>query len=190
LVESSGNHLLELIGALLDVSRIDSGRLELRETAFDLAGELRNIGELYQLRCESKGIGFQAFIDLEEPHMVVGDAARLRQVLHNLLGNAVKFTKTGLIILKVQRQDDQRYSFDVRDTGPGIASKDLGHIFEAFAQVDESATRPADGTGLGLTIARELARAMGGDISVSSALGVGSRFEFTATVFSSLKTTR
>jgi len=87
--------------------------------------------------------------------------ARVRQVLHNLLGNAVKFTKSGLVVLKVQRQGDL-FSFEVRDTGPGISAKDAAHIFDAFRQADDSATRPADGTGLGLTIAREIAQAMGG----------------------------
>ena len=122
--------------------------MQLHLTVFDLAGESRNIADLYQLRCETKGVGFKAFIEIQEPFMVVEDAARLRQVLHNLLGNAVKFTKSGLIIFRVQRAGDEAYSFDVRDTGPGITAKDLGHIFEAFRQVDDSATRPADGTGL------------------------------------------
>src|SRR5262249_34912486 len=104
---------------------------------------------------------------------------RIRQVLHNLLGNAVKFTRRGLVTLHVH-WEGAIWSFEVTDTGPGIAQKDLARIFEAFSQADDSAARPADGTGLGLTIARELARAMGGDIEVSSAPGVGSRFTFTA----------
>ena len=179
LVESSGTHLLELIGSLLDISRIESGRLELHRTSFDLAVELNNVADLYKLRCDSKGLDFSSSIRLDNPCGVLGDAARLRQVLHNLLGNAVKFTKSGLIVLKVQRHGEL-YSFDVRDTGPGIATKDVEHIFDAFRQADDSATRPADGTGLGLTIAREIAQAMGGDVTVSSAVGVGSQFIFTA----------
>ena len=179
LLESSGTHLLELIGSLLDISRIESGRLELRQASFDLAQELANVADLYKLRCDSKGLDFNSSLRIDVPCRVVGDAARVRQVLHNLLGNAVKFTKSGLVVLKVQRQGDL-FSFEVRDTGPGISAKDAAHIFDAFRQADDSATRPADGTGLGLTIAREIAQAMGGDVTVSSAVGVGSQFTFTA----------
>jgi len=179
LLESSGTHLLELIGSLLDISRIESGRLELRQASFDLAQELANVADLYKLRCDSKGLDFSSSIRIDSPCRVLGDAARVRQVLHNLLGNAVKFTKSGLVVLKVQRQG-QLFSFEVRDTGPGISAKDAAHIFHAFRQADDSATRPADGTGLGLTIAREIAQAMGGDVTVSSAVGVGSQFTFTA----------
>ncbi len=178
LLESSGTHLLELIGSLLDISRIESGRLELSPTSFDLANELKNVADLYKLRCESKGLDFSSSISLEGPR-VLGDAARLRQVLHNLLGNAVKFTKGGLVVFKVQLKGGN-FSAEVRDTGPGIAARDMAHIFDAFKQADDSATRPADGTGLGLTIAREIARAMGGDVTLSSAVGVGSKFVFTA----------
>jgi signal transduction histidine kinase/FixJ family two-component response regulator len=179
LIQSSGRHLLELIGALLDVSRIDSGRLELHLAPFDLGSELRNIADLYDIRCQGKGLGFHAKIRIPASPWMRGDAARIRQVLHNLLGNAVKFTQRGAVSLEV-RAEGALWSFAVIDTGPGIANTDLNHIFEAFRQVDETAARPADGTGLGLTIARELARAMGGDIAVNSALGVGSRFTFTA----------
>jgi signal transduction histidine kinase/CheY-like chemotaxis protein len=179
LLEASGTHLVELIGSLLDISRIEAGRLELHPASFDVAGELRNVADLYQVRCDSKGLDFNSSIRVESPSYVHADAARLRQVLHNLLGNAVKFTRAGLVVLKVHRQGDT-FSFEVRDTGPGIAPADAVNIFEAFRQADESATRPADGTGLGLTIAREIARALGGDITVSSAVGLGSQFTFTA----------
>ena len=179
LLESSGTHLLELIGSLLAISRIESGRLELRQTSFDLAQELANVADLYKLRCDSKGLDFNSSLRIDRPCRVVGDPARVRQVLHNLLGNAVKFTKSGLVVLKVQRHGDL-FSFEVRDTGPGISVKDAAHIFDAFRQADDSATRPADGTGLGLTIAREIAQVMGGDVTVSSAVGVGSQFTFTA----------
>jgi len=179
LIDSSGKHLLELIGALLDVSRIDAGRLELHLAPVDLESEIRTIADLYEIRCQSRGLGFRASIKLPESSWVQADAARVRQVLHNLLGNAVKFTQRGMVSLNAYTNSGS-WVVEVTDTGPGIAAKDLAHIFEAFRQVDDSAARPADGTGLGLTIARELARAMGGDISVSSAVGVGSRFTFTA----------
>jgi len=179
LIQSSGTHLLELIGALLDVSRIDAGRLELHRSAFDLSNEVRNLADLYELRCQGKGIGFRAVLDIPETCWVHGDAARVRQVLHNLLGNAVKFTERGLVRFKVH-QGAGLFTFEIADTGPGIAPADLPHIFEAFRQVDATAVRPADGTGLGLTIARELAQAMSGDIEVGSMVDVGSRFSFTA----------
>lgn len=179
LIRSSGSHLLELIGALLDVSRIDSGHLELHHAPFDLAEELRTMSELYEVRCQGKGIGFQRMLDLPSNCWVRGDAARVRQVLHNLLGNAVKFTDRGQVRLKVSRRADC-HAFEVTDTGRGISANALPHIFEAFRQVDGAAASPGDGTGLGLTIARELAQAMGGNIEVSSVKGVGSSFVFTA----------
>jgi signal transduction histidine kinase/FixJ family two-component response regulator len=179
LIDSSGKHLLELIGALLDVSRIDAGRLELHPAPVDLETEIRTIADLYEIRCQGKGLGFRASIKFPESSWVRGDAARIRQVLHNLLGNAVKFTQRGMISLNAY-VDAGTWVLEITDTGPGIATEDLSRIFEAFRQVDDTAARPADGTGLGLTIARELARAMGGNIGVSSAVGVGSRFTFTA----------
>ena len=179
LIDSSGRHLLELIGALLDVSRIDAGRLELHPAPFDIEAETRSISDLYEIRCQGKGIGFRTSVQLPESCWVNGDAARIRQILHNLLGNAVKFTHRGLVNLNVYARSNT-YVFEITDTGPGIEAKDLARIFEAFRQVDDTASRPAEGTGLGLTIARELAQAMGGTISVSSAVGVGSRFTFTA----------
>ncbi len=179
LIDSSGKHLLELIGALLDMSRIDAGRLELHPAPVDLEAEVRTLADLYEIRCQGKGLAFRTSIKLPESSWVLADAARVRQVLHNLLGNAVKFTQRGMVSLNVYATG-RTFALEITDTGPGIASKDLSHIFEAFQQVDDTASRPADGTGLGLTIARELARAMDGDISVSSAVGVGSRFTFTA----------
>ena len=179
LIESSGTHLLALIGALLDVSRIDAGRLELHLVPIDLEKEVRTIADLYEIRCESKGLGFRSSIKFPHSFWVMADPARIRQVLHNLLGNAVKFTQSGLVSLNAHMVGE-RFVFEVMDTGPGIDSRDMEHIFEAFHQADETAARPSDGTGLGLTIAREISRAMGGDITVSSALGVGSRFAFTA----------
>ena len=177
LIESSGKHLLELIGALLDVSRIDSGHLQLHIAPFDLTAEVLNLAELYEVRAQGKGVGFRCSIDLGDACWVRGDAARVRQILHNLLGNALKFTDKGLVRFVATRAKE-KFVFEVADTGPGISATDLPRIFEAFHQADDTAARPADGTGLGLTIARELARAMGGDITVSTALGVGSRFGF------------
>lgn len=177
LIRSSGTHLLELIGALLDVSRIDAGRLEIHSAPFDLVLEIRSMADLYELRAETKGIAFRAAIEIGDSCWVHADAARVRQILHNLLGNAVKFTKRGWVGFSAT-QVKGVFHFEVTDTGPGIAVDELPHIFEAFRQAGDSAAKPADGTGLGLTIARELARAMQGDIIAASAPGVGSRFDF------------
>ena len=177
LIRSSGSHLLELIGALLDVSRIDSGKLTLYPAPFDLSADLRNLAELYSMRADAKGVSFEATLDIGESCWVQGDATRWRQILHNLLGNAIKFTKRGVVSLSA-KEGSGTYTFVVTDTGPGIDPKDLPHIFEAFRQADETASRPAEGAGLGLTIARELAIAMGGELSVESSLGIGTRFQF------------
>lgn len=179
LILNSGGHLLGLIGALLDVSRIDSGHLELHSAPFDLSAELRDLADVYDVRCQAKGIAFEATVNLPSPCWVNGDPARLRQILHNLLGNAVKFTQRGLVRLTTSESAGV-FTFEIADTGAGIPQADMTKIFEAFRQVDETAARPADGTGLGLTIAREIAQAMAGDIAVSSVLGVGSKFIFTA----------
>ena len=179
LIQASGTHLLELIGALLDVSRIDAGRLELHPAPFDLGVEVRNMSDLYEVRCDAKGISFQADVALGTTCWVKADAPRIRQILHNLLGNAVKFTDRGTVRFSASMSSGT-FCFEVNDTGPGIASDDLPHIFEAFRQAGGNAAKPADGTGLGLTIARELALAMEGDIVASSSLGLGSRFRFTA----------
>ncbi|NUP86486.1 MAG: response regulator [Burkholderiaceae bacterium] len=179
LVKASAEHLLELIGALLDMSRVDAGKLVLQLAPFDLTKELRTLADLYALRAESKGIAFSTRIQIAQPTWVNADAARLRQVLHNLLGNAIKFTKRGLVSLSVT-ESDGLFRFDAVDTGSGIPAEDLPFVFDAFRQTRATAARPAEGSGLGLWISRQLAEAMEGNITVSSAPGVGSRFSFTA----------
>jgi signal transduction histidine kinase/CheY-like chemotaxis protein len=178
LIRSSGSHLLELIGALLDVSRIDSGKLELHLSPIDLAAEIKNLADLYGTRATTKGISFETKLELGDTCWVQGDGTRVRQILHNLLGNAIKFTRRGVVSIAA-RESAGAFVFEVVDTGPGIESKDLPHIFEAFRQADDSATRPSEGAGLGLTIARELAQAMNGALEAESTMGVGSRFTLT-----------
>jgi signal transduction histidine kinase/AmiR/NasT family two-component response regulator len=175
LIRSSGSHLLELVGALIDVSRIDSGKLELHLAPCDMSAEFKSIAELYAIQASAKGLGFESRIELESTHWVLVDATRVRQILHNLLGNAIKFTKRGVVSIAV-RETDSALVVQIADTGQGIEERDLPFIFDAFRQVDDSATRPAEGAGLGLTIARELARAMDGGLKVESTVGVGSRF--------------
>ncbi|HJV60272.1 MAG TPA: ATP-binding protein [Albitalea sp.] len=179
LIESSGMHLLELINDLLDISRIESGQLKIAASDFDLNAESRRVAEIYAVRAGDKGLSFSFDCRIESPSWVRGDASRLRQVLHNLLGNAVKFTRTGFVSLSLERGPGGQFVFLVRDSGVGISPEDQAHIFEAFHQAAGTAARPFEGTGLGLTIAREVAQAMGGDITCRSALDVGSSFRFT-----------
>ena len=179
LIESSGTHLLELINDLLDVSRINDGQFALNPKPFDLSLQLDQVAEVFSLRAADKGLGFELTNSLPRPCWVMGDAARLRQVLHNLLGNAVKFTHQGQIRLIAKSGDraDQIH-LAVQDSGEGIGTDDLARIFAPFHQ--GVGQRPTDGVGLGLTIAREIAIAMGGDIAVQSSPAQGSHFEFTA----------
>ncbi len=181
LIESSGTHLLSLINDLLDIARIESGQLKIQRSTYDLAAELERVAGVYAVRAEDKGLVFTSDLRLPRPCWVEGDAARTRQVLHNLLGNAVKFTQKGWIGLSAHREPgDETVIFEIRDTGVGIAPADQGHIFEAFRQAASGPARPLEGTGLGLTIAREIAHALGGDITCQSTVGVGSLFRFTA----------
>ncbi|MBL8349750.1 MAG: response regulator [Burkholderiaceae bacterium] len=183
LIESSGTHLLGLINDLLEVSRIDAGHFTLREDVFDLAAQLQQIADLFTLRAADKGLGFTLRLELPRPCWVRGDAARLRQVLNNLLGNAIKFTRQGGILLEARpgAQPD-RVRLAVHDTGVGISAAELARIFQPFHQAGtgSSGMHTTDGVGLGLTIAREIAIAMGSDIQVHSATGVGSSFSFEA----------
>jgi signal transduction histidine kinase/ActR/RegA family two-component response regulator len=180
IVQAQGEHLLGLIGALLDVSRIETGRLELHNATFDLSEEVKRLADLYKERTSETAISFILDGHIPAACWVSGDPARIRQVLHNLLGNAVKFTKRGWIKLSVARGERGEMVFAVADTGLGILASDQAAIFEAFRQAPGPAAQPEIGTGLGLTIARELARAMGGDVTVESVIGVGSKFEFRA----------
>ena len=182
LIEASGVHLLGLINDLLDVSRIEAGQFLLREQPFELGEQIEHVAEIYEVRANDKGLAFECRVELERPCWVSGDAGRFRQVLHNLLGNSMKFTEYGRITLRVRHDPGvpERVVAEVSDTGPGIAAADLERLFEAFQQLGGANGRPVPGTGLGLTIAREIARAMGGDVAVRSAIGEGSTFRFEA----------
>jgi signal transduction histidine kinase len=178
LIEASGAHLLELINDLLDITRIEAGQLKISPVEFDLAAEAQRVADVYAVRAEDKGLSFSFACRVPSPFIVRGDPSRLRQVLHNLLGNAVKFTKSGFVAMSLDAAGDGLFSFQIRDSGMGIALDEQAHIFEAFRQAAKTSA-PLEGTGLGLTIARELAHAMGGDITCKSAPEVGSSFQFT-----------
>jgi len=181
LIESSGTHLLGLINDLLDISRIEAGQFAMRSERFELGTVIQNLADLYTVRAIDKGLDFTLNLQLDLPCWVTGDPARVRQVLHNLLGNAVKFTQQGKITLTLMRDAETgRLTAEVQDTGPGIEASELEHVFEAFRQVGGAASRPFEGTGLGLTIARDIAQAMGGDIHMRSSVGVATCALFTA----------
>jgi signal transduction histidine kinase len=188
LIQSSGSHLLTLINDLLDMSLIESGEMRAREGDCDLHEEVQRLAEIYAVRCNDKGLEWCASIGISKPCLVRIDIARTRQVLHNLLGNAVKFTQSGFVRLIVQCStsgggDHAAYadvSFVVEDSGLGIAQSDQQRIFGAFQQASWTGTNALEGTGLGLSIARELAIRMDGDITCRSGLGQGSTFTFTA----------
>jgi signal transduction histidine kinase/DNA-binding response OmpR family regulator/HPt (histidine-containing phosphotransfer) domain-containing protein len=180
-VQSSGRHLLGVINDILDFSKVESGQLQLESADFDLVDVVEDAVAMFAQPAESKGLELAAqFTPADGRLPLRGDPFRLRQVLVNLLGNAVKFTEEGEIVVRVRRLEqsatDVRVQICVEDTGIGIAPAAQQHIFEHFAQADSSTTRRYGGTGLGLAICRRLLALMGGSIEVESALGRGSTF--------------
>ena len=177
-VHGAGVTMKALVDDILDVAKMETGNLTIEAVPVDLRKTLGDVSRLWEEQARAKGVAFK--LDLEScPQLIIGDAARLRQVVFNLLSNALKFTATGAIDLRATRTDDGKLSISVRDTGIGIPADKLEEIFESFKQVDAGTTRQFGGTGLGLSICRNLARAMGGDVSVTSAIGVGSTFAIT-----------
>ncbi len=174
-VRSSADALLTIINDLLDFSKIDAGKLELQPVPFDVQALLSDVARSLALRAHEKGLELVVTIDVDVPAGLRGDALRLRQVLVNLVSNAIKFTDDGEVVLSLHR-DKSGFRFTVRDTGIGIAEEKQEEIFDAFTQADGSATRRFAGTGLGLTISSRLVDAMGGTIAVKSKVGKGSTF--------------
>jgi signal transduction histidine kinase/CheY-like chemotaxis protein len=177
LIEASGSHLQGLINDLLEASVINAGRFVLHGADFELGAQLDEVCEVFALRAAERGLDFALQSELPRPFWVHGDAARLRQVLHNLLGNAVKFTARGGITLRATRTTFG-VRLTVRDTGPGLDAEELERVFQPFQQA--AARQPADGVGLGLTISREIALAMGGNVTAESTPGAGAAFHFDA----------
>jgi len=179
-VKTSGDTLLSLIKEILDFSKIEADRLDLEIAAFDLAALLEETVELIAPRAQAKGLEIASYLEDGLPRQVMGDAARLRQVLLNLAGNAVKFTEQGGAAVLVQAgAGPHEISFLVRDTGIGIAPAQQSRIFGEFEQADSSAARRFSGTGLGLAISKRIVERMGGGIAVDSAPGAGSTFRVT-----------
>lgn len=177
IVNRAGQHLLALINDVLEISRIETGHSTIRNEVFDLPGNLAVIEDMIRIRAAAKALVFTIERRGELPRYVRGDAHRLRQVLLNLLGNAVKYTDTGRVILRLIPSANT-IRFEVEDTGPGIAPEEQERIFRAFYQTPGGIAK-GQGTGLGLTISREFVRLMGGELGVRSALGKGSVFAFT-----------
>ena len=182
IAEASGNTLLTLINDILDFSRLESGRVEIEHIPFDLPAKVHQIAALFELQTRGKNINVEVDIAAAVPSNVMGDPVRLGQVLTNLVGNAIKFTPAGEVKIQIDavaRSDtDAQLMFRVTDTGIGIASEDLERIFQSFTQADSSTTRQFGGSGLGLTITRQLVEQMGGRMGVDSTPGLGSSFWF------------
>jgi PAS domain S-box-containing protein len=179
-INHSGEHLLELINDVLEMSKIEAGRIVLNVAPLDLLRLLQTLKELFQLRAQAKQLSLQFDLDPDLPQSVLMDEGKLRQVLINLLGNAVKFTQLGGVVLRVgvrQGKQGERLWFEVEDTGCGIAPEEIDQLFQPFVQTVTGATF-GEGTGLGLAISRQFVRLLGGDIQVISAIDRGSKFRF------------
>ncbi len=178
-IRSSGESLLGLIDDVLDIAKIEAGKLELDERAFQLRGMIEAAADTVRAQALEKSLRLVLDVDASLPAWVMGDDKRVRQVLINLLGNAVKFTDEGGVTVSARAGDGDRIRFEVADTGPGVPSDQRAVIFERFAQADMSATRRHGGAGMGLAIAAELVGVAGGEIGVSDAPGGGAAFWFT-----------
>jgi signal transduction histidine kinase len=182
-IRHSGEHLLALINDSLDLSKIEAGKMELYPAPVDLRAAIASVAEMLCLRAEEKGLEFRCEVAADAPAAIVADEQRLRQVLLNFLGNAVKFTNEGSVSLSVTRvagtPEQATLRFEVRDTGPGIPDEGLQRIFQPYEQVGDTERRRG-GTGLGLTISQRFVELMGATIQVESRLGEGTSFWFEA----------
>jgi signal transduction histidine kinase len=174
-IKNVGNHLLGIVEQILTFARIEAGREIVRPTEIDAVSITKDAMIAVEPLVSKKHLSLTSEFSVPSMPMRT-DAVKLRQILINLLGNAVKFTQTGGISISVSSPSDETVAFEIKDTGPGIAPGDLVRIFEPFTQVSGSLSRSHEGTGLGLSVSRELTRLLGGDIVVASELGAGSVF--------------
>ena len=183
-IRTSGDTLLDIINDILDFSKIEAGRVRMETIDFSPKHVTEEAVELFAEPAANKGVELILDVDPAVPHSVIGDPGRLRQVLINLVGNAIKFTDSGEVVVRVQKLDTMTpgvmIRFEVADSGVGLTAEEQGRVFSTYAQIDSSTTRRHGGTGLGLAIARMLTQLMGGEIGVESEKGAGSRFWFTA----------
>jgi len=177
-IRVSGDTLLTLINDILDYSKIESGKLDVEMAPFSIRECVEDAADLLASKASEKGVDLICHVDLNTPIQVVGDITRLRQILVNLIGNAIKFTEVGEVEVSVSAPKDGKVHFAVRDTGIGIPEDRMNRLFEVFSQVDSSTTRKYGGSGLGLSISKQLTNLMGGEMWVESVLGKGSIFHF------------
>jgi len=179
-VRESADGLMAIINDILDFARIDAGKMHIRHTRFDLRQTISEVTSLLAVRASGKGLRLGLIYATGAPSRLVGDAVRIRQVVMNLVGNAIKFTERGGVEIRVdcveKTATEGVLRISVKDSGIGIPPEMLSAIFEKFTQVDSSTTRSYGGTGLGLTIVRQLVELMGGKVSVDSQMGEGSTF--------------
>jgi signal transduction histidine kinase/ActR/RegA family two-component response regulator len=184
IIKSSGATLLSIINDILDLSKVESGKMELEKTSFHIHDVFHSIADMFRGKISDKGVEFIIDIDSNVPEHLIGDALRLKQIIVNLTNNAIKFTSHGEIFIQVmvthQTQDEIRLVVSVMDTGIGISQKSIEKLFTPFSQADSSTTRKFGGTGLGLTISKQLVELMDGKIWAESKEGKGSNFSFTA----------
>ena len=183
-IRSCGENLLKTINDILDFSKIESGNIELESADFDLRNCIEEVLDVFSAKAAQTGLDLVYQLDAKVPSQIIGDSLRLRQVLMNLVGNAVKFTMHGEIFVGVRLKETFKdgsveLAFQVKDTGIGVSAENLGRLFKAFSQADSSTTRKYGGTGLGLVICEKLIHLMGGEINVESELHKGTVFSFT-----------
>ncbi len=183
-IKQNGQHLLELINDILDLSRIEAGKLDVEIEPISLVQFVSNLHSQMCVRSQEKGLSFDVKFASEIPDRIRTDSTRLRQVLINLIGNAIKFTEKGRVQLAVYMSQTNELAFSVRDTGIGISQEQQKRLFKPFSQGDSSVTRTYGGSGLGLDISNRLTRMLGGSISIESKLGVGSTFTVTIPILS------
>ncbi len=188
IISRSGQHLLSLLNDVLQMSKIEAGKTTLNPTKVDLYSLLKSLKEMFQLRAESKDLELIIEWDKSVPKYIIIDENKLRQILINLVGNGIKFTNSGRVILRVKSRINQKLSedqinllFEIEDTGEGIAPEELENLFQAFVQT-ETGKKSSEGTGLGLAISKKFVQLMGGKISVKSEVNIGTTFSFNLTV--------
>jgi len=184
MIRSSAEALMTIINDILDFSKVEAGRLEMEVTDFDLETMIEETCDILAMQTQKKELDLTYFIEPDVPSLLKGDQGRLRQIITNLVGNAIKFTQNGAVSLKVRLEQKMSgwalVRFEIKDNGIGIPAEKMNTLFEAFSQVDSSTTRRYGGTGLGLAISKRLAEMMGGEVGVESEYGKGSVFWFTA----------
>ncbi|MBL0953619.1 MAG: response regulator [Leptospira sp.] len=174
-IVDAGKALLNILNDILDFSKIDAGKLKIENIPFHLPNLIKEIFDLFVIESQAKHLEFSYQIDSKVPDTIISDPSRIRQILFNLIGNAIKFTETGYVILHVEIKD-QMILFEIKDSGIGISSEKLSSLFQTFSQLDASTSRKYGGTGLGLAISERLVKLLDGKIGVKSVKGVGSTF--------------